>query len=488
MNPTGPDELMTMDSSALPTRATAPPPRQITMSPYYGTPDFTGLAENGHRYPLDVVSVADLLRNGFVYAPHSIFEGLRLATFGFEPGHDLHEETAFRFPFRDSGKGKTPPAPEGDLVRTYHRLLCDALAKSCSEMHSPWLLQSGGKDSTSIAIAAVDARPDVTCLTYLGGHEENEVESARSVARALGLRHETLVCDPGRAYDRYLGLVERMPLLTADFAMLSYVDLATTIRRDGGDGVIDGLGSDSYFGMPVSRQQKLLSRLARGVRLPRFVVELPLVDRSFPLCFGLSTMQMDPVERIFPGSRFTDSEVDALFGRNIAAQSKARLETFRHEIESVSSLDELRTMTITIEESASAFAKGLYITSALSMRAAYPFCDRALRDWVYTHVPPSQMIDPETRISKVLVRKHIQTRFDQLPYVSRKGSFRFDLMGLAKCRYGVVHEYAQSARDVLPGAIGWLERNRRRLDNKYYASKFYLLAIVLPWIATHRQP
>jgi hypothetical protein len=25
------------------------------------------------------------------------------------------------------------------------------------------------------------------------------------------------------------------------------------------------------------------------------------------------------------------------------------------------------------------------------------------------------------------------------------------------------------------------------LDNKYYASKFYLLAIVLPWIATHAE-
>jgi len=41
--------------------------------------------------------------------------------------------------------------------------------------------------------------------------------------------------------------------------------------------------------------------------------------------------------------------------------------------------------------------------------------------------------------------------------------------------------------DVLPGAVRWLERNRRRLDNKYHASKFYLLAIVLPWIAHRRK-
>ena len=38
----------------------------------------------------------------------------------------------------------------------------------------------------------------------------------------------------------------------------------------------------------------------------------------------------------------------------------------------------------------------------------------------------------------------------------------------------------------LRAAVGWLERNRRRLDNKYHASKFYLLAVVLPWIQLHR--
>ena len=102
-------------------------------------------------------------------------------------------------------------------------------------MRSPWLLQSGGKDSTPLAIAASEVRPDTTCITYLGSSEENEVASARFVASQLGLRHETLVCDPGRAYDRYLAVVGRMPLLTADFALLSYVDLVTTIAEAGGD-------------------------------------------------------------------------------------------------------------------------------------------------------------------------------------------------------------------------------------------------------------
>lgn len=459
--------------------------RQITMSPYYGRPDFVGLANgSAHRARLDQVSLADLLRNGFVYPPHSIFDDIKVATFGFNPKSDMYGAPEFHFTFRDSGKRKDSGTGE-DWIGIYHRLLCDAYSMSCAEIRSPWLLQSGGKDSTPLAIAAAEVRPDTTCITYLGGSEENEVGSASYVAQKLGLRHEILVCDPGRAYDRYLAIVARMPLLTADFALLSYVDLATTIAASGGDGVVDGMGSDNYFGIPVDRQHRLLSALARNVRLPRFLSELPVIGRNFELCYLLSTLQMDPIERIFPGSRFTDTEVDELFGRDIAQQSKARLATFQAEFATATSPDERVAMALTVAGATGGFAKGLYTASALSLRAAYPFCDPDLREWVYRQVPLDQLIDPVTRIGKVLMRKHIATRFEELPYVARKGSFRFDLCGLAKRRFEQVHAYSVRTADVLPGATRWLERNRDRLDNKYHASKFSLLAVVLPWIDSH---
>ena len=250
--------------------------------------------------------------------------------------------------------------------------------------------------------------------------------------------------------------------------------------------MIDGLGADSYFGTPMSRQQRLLRRLARGVRLPPTVAELPLVDKSFELCFVLGTLQMNEIERVFPGSRFSDAEVDALFGKPMSDASRARLGPFLAEIASAESPDEWRDMSTSIAGSAGAFAKGLYTCAALGMHASYPFCDVRFREWVYREVPPHQMIDPETRTNKVLVRNHIATRFPDLPYVKRKGSFRFDVRGLAAKRFDTVHDFAVQARDVLPGAAPWLERNRRRLDNKYHASKFYLLAVVLPWIQMHR--
>ncbi len=454
---------------------------QIETSPYSGTPDLSPLAS---RKPgrIDPVSVADLLRNSFVYPPHSILEEVKLVTPGFDAKTDMRSAPRFHFQFRERDRQRRGNGGDNDWVGTYHRLLCDAVTESCEGIRSPWLLQSGGKDSTTLAIAAAEARPETVCITYLGGREEDEVASARAIAGTLGLRHEALVCDPARAWDRYVAIAPRMPLLTADFALLSYVDLATEVAAGGGDGVMDGLGSDWYFGMALQHQQRLLAALARGLRLPFALSELPLIDRSFLLCFVLSSLEMTRVERLFPGSRFSDAEVDELFGRELSHQSRARLATFQSELESAESPNEWRAMVASIAGGAAAFAKGLYTLEAMSLRPAYPFCNSRLREWVHHEVPRELLLDPATNDNKVLVRQHIATRFRDLPYVSRKGSFRFDLRGLAKARFEHVHELARQASGLLPGATGWLERNRRRLDNKYHASKFYLLAVVLPWI------
>jgi hypothetical protein len=456
---------------------------QIAMSPYYGKPDFASIDARTPRTRIDPVSVADLLRNAFVYPPHSIYEEVKLATFGFFPHHDMQADPEFHYRFRDAGKSTGAGKIDEDLVATYHRLLCEAVHRSCADIRAPWLLQSGGKDSTTMAIAIAETRPDTTCITYLGGPEENELASAEYVARRLGLRHEALVCQPGRAYDRYVAIAHKMPLLTADFALLSYADLATEIASNGGDGIIDGMGSDSYFGAPAQTRKKFLYWLARGLRLPPAISELPLLGRNFKLCYLLGTLQMNPIERIFPGSRFTDTEVDALFGVPIASSSRDRLGPFKAEISSATSHDELRVISMSISGAAAGFAKGLYTTDALGMHAAYPLCDHDLREWVYNNVPREQMIDPVAKVNKVLVRRHIAERFGTLPYVAKKGSFRFDLCGLASQRFERVRVFAQEAADILPGAVDWLDRNRCRLDNKYHASKFYLLAVVLPWLA-----
>lgn len=463
---------------------------RLPLSPYLGelrAPASQIRAFSGGE--VDLVSVADILRTTFVYPPHSIFRDVELLPYEFQCREARDGETAeFHFRFPDADKASRWDGRSRDWPERWHRHLCGAVERACSSMRQPWLLQSGGKDSTSLAIALAEARPETVCLTYLGGTEEDELDSAAHVARTLGLRHETLVCDPARAYDRYLGLVARMPSLTADFAMLSYVDLLAEVVAGGGDGVIDGIGSDFYFGGHTSAKGRLLPRIALDARLPRHLSELPLVRHSFELCFLLGSVQMRPVERIFPGSRFTDAEVRELLGRDHVEESRARLEPFLKEVEAASSPEEQRAVSMSIACAAGGFAKGIFTANAYGIDVAYPYCDRSLADWVYLCVPREQTLDARTNTNKVMVREHIARRFGQLPYVRRKGSFRFDVRGLARRRFERVHALAKAASDTLPGAVPWLDRNRRRLDNKYFASKFYLLAVVLPWLAAETHP
>ena len=452
-------------------------------SPYKGPADFSPLdTYRPHGNSIDYVSLADLLRNAFVYPPHTIFRDVKNLVTGFDFQQFLEPEPAFRFAYH-SALAKSRPSSrtmsDEALLRVYHELLTRAVRLCTADMQAPWLLQSGGKDSTSLAIAIADARPDTTCITYLGGEEENEIASASHVARQLGLRHESLVCDPGRAYDRYLAMAPRMPLLTADFAMLSYVDLVTEIKGQA-DGVLDGLGADPYFGAPLPLGERLQLLLALGVKMPEAVFQLPLVRRHFKLCFVLGTLQMNTFERYFPGSRFSDAEVDKLFGWPVAEHSRRRMEVFSDELRAARSVEAVRRIVLVILE-AQGFAKGMYPANAMKLRMAYPHCDKRLSEWVFNEVPNDRLMGPGG-INKVLMRRYIAQRFTKLPYVQSKGSFRFNVRGLASQRFEQVHAFAWQARALLPGAKKWLEDHRHCLDNKFFASKFYLLAVTMPWL------
>ena len=137
---------------------------QIETSPYAGTPDLSSLTRR-REGRIDAVSVADLLRNSFVYPPHSILEDVKLVTPGFDADTDMREAPSFRFLFRERDRSRRKRGSDADWVGVYHQLLCNAVTESCEGMRSPWLLQSGGKDSTTLAIAAAEARPETVCIT-----------------------------------------------------------------------------------------------------------------------------------------------------------------------------------------------------------------------------------------------------------------------------------------------------------------------------------
>jgi asparagine synthetase B (glutamine-hydrolysing) len=427
--------------------------------------------------PVDLASVASILLFGFVLPPDSVRCGHDMPAPGMRrtPGGIQCAPHAALDAMRESGSASDPCE--------YHERLVRTVRSSTAHLDQPWLMQSGGKDSSSLAIALAEARPGIRCLTYVGGMEESESASAATVARRLGLPHETLACDPGRAWDRYVARVPRMPVITGDFALLSYVDMAVHAGIRGADGLIDGIGSDLYFGSIAGASGTLLEWAARGWSRPVQWVERGPWRHSFTACYLLSTLAMHGAERWFPGSRFDARTVSGLVGARWTEQALARwaalAPAFRNR-----DRHQRRDVAIALSEAAGGFLKGRVATTAAGLRVAYPFADPSWVAWAAC-LPEHARIDRDRGLNKRIVRQHVQHALGELPYVRRKGSFRFDLRGLARDRFDAVRSMADDVRHVLPGAPAWLDRNRPWLGNKFHASRFYLLAVLVPWLRVH---
>lgn len=419
---------------------------------------------------IDLISIADILRNGFATPPYTVSGRVRLD--GCDEVTDLVVER----------QHETKDDMEGiDYIDAYHKVLCGVMRSACGGHRSPWLLQSGGKDSLSLAIALAEEFPGSNCITYSGGREEDEVASARYAAGRLGLRHQVIIGDCDRAYRSYLSRVKDMPLITGDAALLSYFDIMSALSSSSCDAVIDGIGSDIYFGYACSQRQRWELRLALGLRGIDAICGLPGVRRSFLACYFLSTLTMIEAQRTLPASRFADQEVDSIMGREMSTLSRRRMEIVVSQSSAAKKFR--RSLLLAMKEIGGAAAKGTYAAAAYDIPVIFPFMDRQMVGWTREKLPAWLRRDPHSSINKVVVRQHIDRHLGVLPYVEKKGCFRFDLVTLATTHFDVVMDMAKSTRnDVLPNAERWLIGHRKDMTNKYFASKFYLLAVLLPWI------
>lgn len=428
---------------------------------------------------IDFQSIMEILRNGVPFTPHTTDQNIKMLSLGvgLEKNENINK-FFFKFPFNSSEQEENNYSLE-ESVEIYHQLLTKSIENKLANSKSPYFLQSAGKDSTSIAIALAELRPGTDCITYLGGVEEDELFSARKIANYLGLKHNSLVSDPKRAYERYLKQIPKLKLITGDFAFLSYFDILGEIAPTGTDTIIDGLGSDVYFGAPLSLKQKFLNSLAINIRIPSSLYSLPFFRNSFKACYAISTLELTQFERFFPGSRFGIDEIAGLFSHSHHINPNLRSDLFMDDFNNISSADSQRAFALAILEAGGAFAKGRFSAHSYGMNVVYPFCDDNLALYV-SKLPKA--FKYEGGVNKIIVRHHISKHFKHLPYVSSKGSFRFNLTKFAAEAFDQVFHYAELNAETLPGARNWLIKNRLYLNNKFFASKFYLLAIVLPWL------
>jgi asparagine synthetase B (glutamine-hydrolysing) len=434
-------------------------------------------------FQIDTESIVEILRNAIPFTPNTTDKNLKMLSLGISGESDSDNfKFSYSFPIEQASNDHKPEPSLEEAVKSYHSLLCKSIESKTRECGTPYLLQSAGKDSTSLAIALAETRPGTDCVTYHGGDEENEVNSAKAIATKLGLKHHSITSNPTRAYNTYLSKIPNLKSITGDFAFLSYFDILGQIKLNS-DSVIDGLGSDVYLGTPFSFYQKVAYFLANNYKVPDWLYQMPLINRNFKACYLLSTLELSKLERFFPGSRFSLPEIENLFDSKFKVSPNPRSNIFLSDYSNSRTLEEKRAIALSILEAGGAFAKGRLSTESFGMNVLYPFCNDEIARFMCS-LPQKYKMNKET--NKIIVRKHIEYYFKDLPYVKTKGSFRFNLVNFANTSFDQVFHFAELNQQTLPGAKNWLIKNKPHLDNKYFASKFYLLAIILPWLHFHQ--
>ena len=190
-----------------------------------------------------------------------------------------------------------------------------------------------------------------------------------------------------------------------------------------------GLGRTATSACRCRARQGACAPVARGSPAT-FVSELPLVDQQLQALLCLATLQMTLSSERFP-ARASPMPKSTSCSDGTSQAFQRRLAPFLPEIALGDGFGRVARQYRLDRRPTDAFAKGLYTCSALRMQAAYPFCDALFREWVYREVPPDQLIDPKNQDEQGAGPQSYRHAIRQLPYVEAKGSFRFDLRGLA---------------------------------------------------------
>jgi asparagine synthase (glutamine-hydrolysing) len=138
----------------------------------------------------DPASVRQYLADGFVRAPRTVIEGVRMLPPGHALVHDAGGTVLSRF--ADVAPARAIAADREIVARQIDAALARAVSARLESPRRKAILLSGGLDSGLIAWFARAHDPEITCVTMRTGLDESEVSAAQRTAAHLGLRTEVI--------------------------------------------------------------------------------------------------------------------------------------------------------------------------------------------------------------------------------------------------------------------------------------------------------
>lgn len=357
-------------------------------------------------------------------------------------------------------------AVEAELPRFEELLL--SVVRDCVPPRGRIALSlSGGKDSSTLAVALSKICPDRVLAYTVGMADKRHDESgdAALICKHLGIEHFVHVATDAEIAAGIRALTPALDQPVGDLAALPYY-VAMRALPDDVYVLLDGSGNDYYFGCNIAwKLKRLEQRLAIQNKLPGPLWKLLLWGMS------LTTKKMNlladtwrkPVEETFVGwEGWTQPELSGLLDRDVSFEDSFWWRKVR-------TLDLARPVELQTEaichvwEPSTAFRKAVHFGQSTGRIVRLPFTDQRLVTWA--NALPAEL-KYNGKINKYLMRAYMKRNLPREIVEKPKKGFIFDLnRALQNPTLPWAEEMMRSG--ALRLASGWSQAQIEELWSKY---------------------
>ncbi len=192
---------------------------------------------------LDREALVAYLAESFRHAPWDLT--FRAGVKQLPPGHVMHcKKGRCRIAERFSPDFTVRPGAEKD-----YPAMIDRMVRATTVSDAPvGVLLSGGVDSATVC---AHLPKDITAFTIAFSEKDTELLHARKIAKALGIRHETILLDKKRVEHELLDQLEELTESTGEpvaLLQMAYTQIiAERVRKKGIKVLLSGNGGDELF-------------------------------------------------------------------------------------------------------------------------------------------------------------------------------------------------------------------------------------------------
>ncbi|UCG42190.1 MAG: hypothetical protein JSU73_09960 [candidate division WOR-3 bacterium] len=409
---------------------------------------------NPNRQP-DAAALAQFLHYLYVPSPRTAYAGVKSVPVGraieVSEVHDRSVSMHSRVPVPFWQERHVPESENSltEAVGTFDRLLAEAVEARTAPTGRTAILLSGGKDSSSICVAAskIDPRRYLAVTVGFEDSSIDESEDAAVVARHLGIEHLVLKfsqSDYLDALDEFV-LVHGQPL--GDPAGLPTYLALKNLPSDI-DTVLEGSGPEAYMGYTLSRFERLYLSLPL---LRYFALQLPSAACSFlprRLRRQVARFRKPPRELFVSWNGWSERELLKSLGidANLAHTEMGRLGKSSSSLHpntfNAQALDRIWASETT-------FPKLAQPAKYFNVTAGFPFCDSRLASFFST-LPEGLCFTRQSH--KIVLREYMSRHLPGRILEKPKGSFnsRVDVL-LRAIRTAKLREDVKTAAWSLTG-------------------------------------